>query len=310
MNAGEVYMNKKRLNIAIAVVIFLVMVTGLVFLVNKKEVDKNEKEVIVEESQSSKNTINNVKDLIYDAGSKKECVMDVSYIKNGEKKPLILCIHGGYYSIGDKEEMNTYLSRLSPDGFVVASVNYPLLPDATIVQQIDSVINAMDYLAEYADLYEIDTNHMILLGFSSGAQIAVTAAEKIVQRTDNGFRLDAVIDISGPTDYRYLIEQDGGKTEVPAAIIDGNSEADVLEELSKIDCTDNITDKLTNVFIIHGETDQTVPAVVSERFCNSLIEAGVHAELKMIGSMGHVTNTEIVIPMIESYLKGVIENGE
>lgn len=293
---------KDRIVIIVIIMVLSGAAFSLLFLSKKEIVDKDDTIEINKEDSEDHDNVHNVRELIYDTERSKDCVMDVSYIKDGTDKPLILCVHGGYYSSGDKKDMNSYLSELAPSGYVVASVNYPLLPNCTIVQQIDYVVKAVDYLVDFSDIYEIDTKHINILGFSSGAQIAVTAAEVIVQRTGNKFELDTVIDISGPTDYRYLIEESGGEAQVSAAIIDGNTDADIMEELNKIDCTDNISEKLTNVLIIHGERDKTVPVAVSERFYESLIEAGVESNLKIVGSMGHTTNTEIVIPIIESYL--------
>lgn len=242
------------------------------------------------------------KNLIYDVSNKDHCKVDVAFIREGTLKPLILCVHGGYYSSGCKEDMKEYLKNFSADGFVTASIDYPLLPDGTIVEQSKSVIKAVDYLAENADIYEIDTEKIILLGFSSGAHIAVLAAEQIVEQPENLFSLEAVIDISGPTDYRYMVEKYGGADSVSSAIIDGNEEADLLEELEKVDCTDNITGKLPRTLIIHGKNDKTVPYEVSERFYEALQSADVAAELEIIDSMGHATDKNTVFPLIRSFL--------
>lgn len=298
-------MRKKHVIAIIVAAVVLALACMAVFLVRNKKGNENENqaEANTEEEVASTVSVKKEKDLVYDPERKTDCIMDVEYVKDGVIKPLILCVHGGYYSSGDKSEMKMYLDSFSSDDYVAASINYPLLPESTIVGQIESVIKAVDYLTKYADIYEIDTNHIIMLGFSSGAHIAVTAAEKLVKREGNIFTLDAVVDISGPTDYRYLIEQNGGESEVSSAIIDGNPDADILEELGKIDSTDNITDSLPRVLIIHGEDDKTVPCVVSERFYESLTEAGVDAELKLVGSMGHVSDTNIVIPLIKAFLE-------
>lgn len=241
--------------------------------------------------------------LIYDADQEKDCIFDVAFQRDGTDKPLVVCVHGGYYSSGDKSEMKKYLDALASDGYVAVSINYPLLPEGTIVKQIESAIKAVDYFTEYADIYEIDKDRINMLGFSSGAHIAVAASEKIVERADNDSKIASVIDISGPTDYRYLNDMYEGEIEVSSYIIDGNKDAELLEELNKVDCTDNITEDLPPVLIIHGKQDKTVPYEVSERFYDSLSEAGVEAELKLINSMGHATDTGKVIPVINRFLR-------
>ena len=261
----------------------------------------------VEEREDQEDTVSASiwfkKDLVYDADNRDSCKMDVAYLRNGSLKPLLICVHGGYYSSGSKSDMKQYVDEFSADGYVTASIDYPLLPNGTIVTQIESVIKAVDYFAANADIYEIDRDRIFLLGFSSGAHIAVSAAERIAERKSNQFTLAALIDISGPTDYKYMIEEYGGEDLVSSAIIDGNEEADLLKELEKVDCTDNITPSLPRTMIVHGKKDETVPYEVAERFYDSLTAAGVNAELKIISSMGHVTDTNIIIPLIKTFFE-------
>lgn len=254
------------------------------------------------QEESTETAVRYTKGIIYDTADGKNCTLDVAYKRDGKEKPLLVCVHGGYYNSGDKAEMYRYMEEFSALGYVTASINYPLLPGATIVGQINSVILAVDYLTKYAGIYEIDNNNINILGFSSGAQIAVTAAEKISEREDPFFILNAIIDISGPTDYRYLNEKYGKANELSSAIIDGNEEADIMEELNKVDCTDNITAKLPKMLVIHGKEDKTVPYEVSERFFDALQAAGVESRISIIDTMGHITDYDIVIPIIKDFL--------
>ena len=302
-------MNKKRIVIictGITVVVFAALVALYTKIADGTSHDSHS-DGYVEEKKNQEDShsvkIRNEKDLVYDVEYKDSRKMDIAYRKDGTKKPLLICVHGGYYSSGSKSEMKKYADEFSADGYVVASIDYPLLPNGTIVTQVESVIKAVDYLVTNADIYEIDKGRVSLLGFSSGAHLAVNAAEKIVKRKSNLFTLAAVIDISGPTDYRYLIEEYEGEEHVSPAIIDGNDEADLSDELTKVDCTDNITSNLPKTLIIHGKEDETVPYEVSVRFNDSLAAAGVDTELKIIDSMGHATDMKTVVPMLKAFLE-------
>ena len=156
-------MNKKRIVIictGITVVVFAALVALYTkiadgtshdshsdgYVEEKKNQEDSHSDGYVEEKKNQEDShsvkIRNEKDLVYDVEYKDSRKMDIAYRKDGTKKPLLICVHGGYYSSGSKSEMKKYADEFSADGYVVASIDYPLLPNGTIVTQVESVIKA------------------------------------------------------------------------------------------------------------------------------------------------------------------------
>lgn len=88
--------------------------------------------------------------------------------------PLVMIIHGGGWSRGDMRMMqgSAKLSHWQAQGYAVASVNYRLVPDATVEQQAGDVAAALAYMKDDAALLRFDANRIALSGHSAGAHLA------------------------------------------------------------------------------------------------------------------------------------------
>lgn len=89
------------------------------------------------------------------------------------KAPLVLYVHGGGWQRGDKQA-----SRASPapghysaQGYVYASVNYRLVPSASVEQQASDVAHALKALLDRADSLGIDRSRVVIMGHSAGAHL-------------------------------------------------------------------------------------------------------------------------------------------
>lgn len=110
-------------------------------------------------------------------------------------KPCILVIHGGSWSGGNSQQLPELNSVLASRGYAVASMNYRLAPAFKSPAPLEDVKSALAYLKLHASALHIDTNNIVLLGRSAGAQIALLAAYTLHTKTIRG-----VIDFYGPAD--------------------------------------------------------------------------------------------------------------
>lgn len=87
--------------------------------------------------------------------------------------PLILFVHGGGWKRGDKENATgkAKLAHFTAEGYAFASVNYRLVPAATIEQQAADVAGALAYVIAHAHELGIDPRRIVLMGHSAGAQL-------------------------------------------------------------------------------------------------------------------------------------------
>jgi len=80
--------------------------------------------------------------------------------------PLVLFIHGGAWSFGDKRIAAHMARHFNARGYAFASINYRLVPNASVEQQADDVAAALASLIGRARL------PVILVGHSAGAHLA------------------------------------------------------------------------------------------------------------------------------------------
>ncbi|OUQ42436.1 hypothetical protein B5E64_16275 [Drancourtella sp. An12] len=308
--------------IGLIVVAMLIIVMGF-FIVRNKTESASESVTI---HQNLQEDITLLKDIQYQVTDQNNCYLDVAYKDDGKKKPLLIFVHGGSWSSGSKEDMNSLLYTFSALGYTTASVNYDLLnmlnalhgECISITEEEACVSAAADFLAGHAEDYQIDTNKVVLIGHSSGGQLAGHLSEQIADHPENyPFQLKGAVLLAPASDLRYYvynnIQIDGLELPLVEAsfIFDGVYGTDVFTEINKVDVLYNITQNLPPVLILHGSDDTSVPISLSENLCNALEEKGVTAELTVIPGATHsLLEDETVFSEINRFLNQYILNSK
>lgn len=128
--------------------------------------------------------------------------------------PLVMFVHGGGWKRGSKDNATgQYKSVHYPgEGYAFASINYRLVPDATVEQQAADVASAVKALIDRAEALDIDRQRVVIMGHSAGAHLValVGTDEKYLRGVGLSFA-----DIAG------VIPIDGAAYDVPAQMKDG-----------------------------------------------------------------------------------------
>ncbi|MBO9669257.1 MAG: alpha/beta hydrolase [Sphingobium sp.] len=87
--------------------------------------------------------------------------------------PLVLFVHGGGWKRGDMENATgkAKVAHYPAEGYAFASVNYRLVPDATVEQQASDVASALKWIIGHAGELGIDPRRIVLMGHSAGAHL-------------------------------------------------------------------------------------------------------------------------------------------
>ena len=125
--------------------------------------------------------------------------------------PLVVVVHGGSWSSGDRLQLAPLNTILAHQGYAVASIEYRLAPANPYPAAEHDIAIALAYLKSHADSLRIDKTKIVLLGRSAGGQLALLAAYTL-----NDPAIRAVISFYGPTDLRWAWEHPGNKL-----VIDG-----------------------------------------------------------------------------------------
>ncbi|HJX63713.1 MAG TPA: alpha/beta hydrolase, partial [Polyangia bacterium] len=231
--------------------------------------------------------------------------------------PLVVRIHGGGFSSGDKagEETGTAASAILAKGYALAGVNYRLSGQALFPAGAQDVKAAVRWLRAHAAEYGLDTDRFACWGESAGgymvAMLGVTGDQATVF-DDNSLgnpgvssAVAAVVDWYGPTD---LATMDSQQTAHPPASCASSwlqhTPADSPEGLwlggalntpavsSKLAQANLVayvaTAKTLPRFIIaHGDNDCKVPWGQSQELTDALAKVGNTANLTIIPGYSH-----------------------
>lgn len=100
-------------------------------------------------------------------------------------QPLIIYIHGGGFTSGNKEDAYDRIVGYAKAGYVAATINYRLTPDnqssntlrnLAVTNAVEDAMNAIRFLKSKASVYHIDVTRIAVIGSSAGGGIALTNA--------------------------------------------------------------------------------------------------------------------------------------
>ncbi len=101
----------------------------------------------------------------------------------GEGWPVLIFIHGGGWTAGDKSllaggaDVYRNIGRFyASQGIGTAVINYRLQPAVTWRQQVDDIAHALAWVRTYATNHGGDPDSLFLMGHSAGAQLATYVA--------------------------------------------------------------------------------------------------------------------------------------
>ncbi len=128
--------------------------------------------------------------------------------------PLVVFVHGGGWKRGSKDNATGQYKPVHypGEGYAFASINYRLVPDATVEQQAADVASAVKALIHRAGALGIDRRRIVIMGHSAGAHLValVGTDEKYLRGAGLSFA-----DIAG------VIPIDGAAYDVPEQMKDG-----------------------------------------------------------------------------------------
>lgn len=111
---------------------------------------------------------------------------------------LVIVVHGGGWSTGDKAELTWLLNGLKQRAFAVANINYRLTLNTAdnYKMQLDDLDSAIQFTLRQATLYTFNAQKFYIVGHSAGGHLALSYA---YTRNANG-KIKAAGSLAGPTD--------------------------------------------------------------------------------------------------------------
>jgi acetyl esterase/lipase len=234
-------------------------------------------------------------DVVYCSPNGQPQKMDLYLPASGGPWPVFMYVHGGGWDKGDKAEGQGW-KYLNDQGYLVASINYRLATyNIKFPDMIEDVKCAVRYLRANAGEYNLDPQHIGVLGASAGAHLAAllgvadeSAGWDLGEYLDQSSRVQAVItsavfsDLTQQFPNAMLTDMYLTFGEFPGTNSKGNIDASPVTYVSPDD---------PPFLILHGEKDGLSPVAQAQILNDDLVKAGVPTTLVLVKNGEHNLNS-------------------
>ncbi len=235
--------------------------------------------------------------------------MDLYYLPtNSAPTPVVVWVHGGGWA--SENENNPRALALTNFNLAVASISYryttnpppsPYPRSLPHPAQIQDVKSAVRWLRANAAQFNLDPNRIGSWGFSSGGHLSAlmgatghTNLFDVGEHLDQSSRVQAVVDMTGPTDLLQV------PTAVPGFDFDlwllGDYATNRPPTLATVNPIHFIRRDAPPFRIIHGEVDPNVNILASQLLHTALTTAAVPAMFLRLPGVGHTIPANQDIP--------------
>lgn len=86
---------------------------------------------------------------------------------------IIIFVHGGSWRSGTHLDSLGFakVNHLTSKGYAFGTINYSLIPDVSVEEQVQEVANSIGFLSRNAPTLHFNPQHIVLMGHSSGAHV-------------------------------------------------------------------------------------------------------------------------------------------
>ncbi|MFN8040639.1 MAG: alpha/beta hydrolase [Acidimicrobiales bacterium] len=197
----------------------------------------------------------------------------------GERRPVLVQIHGGGWTIGDKREQGQLLQKyMASEGWVCFNVNYRLSPGATFPDHLVDIKRAIAWIRDHADEYGIDPHFIAVTGGSAGGHLtALTALTANEAQFQPGFEdVDTTVQAAVPFYGVYDFTNRNGNW--PPEVLSQFLEPMVMkaylaeepEKFAAASPMDWVDHDAPPFFVIHGDRDTLAPVGDARDFVDRL----------------------------------------
>ena len=221
-----------------------------------------------------------------------ETIRDVSYGDDDEQvydihlpegrtaqdSKVILLIHGGAWTAGDKADMDYFLPILQPqlENYAIVNMNYILANETTpaFPNQINDVGRVIDHVTGLASSYEIDPTFGII-GVSAGAQLGLQYA--YTQNEDSAITM--ACSVVGPVDFTDSYYQDNSQFQFVEDLVDEDAYPPNTDYETVLSPALNVTSTSVPTILFYGESDPLVPQSQANAINDALAEENIVHDL-------------------------------
>ena len=205
-------------------------------------------------------------------------------LPNGKKWPVVLMIHGGAWTAGDKSYDRVHARKLAARGYCVVVINYRLAPTHKFPAQLDDCRLALTWIKSQAEKRNLDLDRIAAWGYSAGGHLtALLALTEDSKPEDSSPRLQVCVCGGAPFDLTDL----PGDTEVLAGVF-GKTPAQAPEIYQQASPISHVKKNTPPMFVFHGTKDWLVPNKNAVKMCRLLEFNKIDYEYCEVPGKGHL----------------------
>ncbi len=215
-------------------------------------------------------------------------LLDLYLPARGRSFPLVIFVHGGAWTRGDKAAYSNAYQQLgeaiSNRGMGVAVINYRLSPEVVHPEHARDVARAVAWLYSHSEEYGWSRNRLFLVGHSAGAHLSALVTVKPDYLKAFGLTpgvIRGVVGISGVYDLTL-----GGVTARMLYEPVFTSDPRTLAEASP---AQGLKGRTPPFLLLYAENDYPSLDIQARRFEKALKKVGSQARTEMIPGRDHVS---------------------
>jgi acetyl esterase/lipase len=234
------------------------------------------------------------RDVVYGKADRVELRLNLAAPgKGGGPFPAVVCIHGGGWFQGHRQDMDPVTELLARRGYVAATVGYRLAP-ARFPAQVEDCKAAVRWLRANAAKYRINPDRIGAIGPSAGGHLAcllgVTREKDGLEGTGGNpgqsSRVQAVVSFFGRTNFTKKAWPKELEETIFVPLV-GASFDDRPDLYRKVSPVEYVSREAPPFLLFHGAEDKLVPPRDSIDMAERLRAAGVPARAVIVDGEGH-----------------------
>lgn len=218
------------------------------------------------------------RNIAYGLKARQRLDLYVAETQSAQVKPLIVFVHGGAWSHGDKADYVFVAEAFCRFGYDVAVLNYHLSPEHIFPSYVNDIAIALDFLEQQHSQLGVSVEKIALMGHSAGA---FNIASLIYPPDPHSFKsrasIKAMIGIAGPYHFDYkgdALAQHAFDQAIP------------YQQVMPYYFVQN---NQIQHYLLLAEQDKIVKDSNSYDFAAQLKSVGNHCEVIRVGRTGHIS---------------------
>ena len=239
--------------------------------------------------------------ITYGKGGDVDLKLDLARPEGEGPFPAIVFIHGGGWRGGNRIGYRKAIEESARRGYVAVTVSYRLTEPGEngkartpFPAQVHDVKTAVRWLRANADKYHVDKNRIGATGGSAGGHLSLMVGltddsanlEGEGGHGDQSSRVQAVVNVFGPTDMAHLHKTSNGAAPIVASFLDGKPD-EAAERYKQSSPITYVSKDDPPVLTLHGSSDRLVPPDQAERLDKAMKDAGASHTLLLLEGQGH-----------------------